>query len=558
MVRLLASLALLKVRSAGGGAGGRREGPGKLRLLAASAIAASALPFVACGGDPPQIVDYSPQRGSIGVSTAVPIRLTFDHDVDQASVQSRLHLVPATPGSVRWLSPRSLLFDHATLKPNTSYDVVLEAGYSDPSGNVYSLRHHWSFTTELLPSLASSSPANADAAVDPSSYLTLAFTREMDPVSLRGAITISPAVPFSVRLDPADPRRAIVAPSELLSPSTSYEVALSVAALDLDGNQLDRDQTVDFTTGPASPLHHWITFATTGSSGSAAGLWIVNESGFPRQLFNSSPVSSFSWSPSGTTVLVKGDGDKWWELTPGAGSVALAFTATWAAPLASGMGYVYIDDSGALHRQAVDGADQVIATDVTQAVVAPDGLRVAFVLGATGPDEIWGYDVGLRARYQLAADTAPVSNVTWAPSAGRIAYLRSDVGTTSLRIRNLSGAGSTTTMASGDIGAPAWFPDSTHIVFADATTGPGQPVHKAFVVNVAAPPGPLSPTLGLPADPGLDLASPVPSPDGHQIAFLSGDQVWLMNADGTRPTALTKSDPEAFPYSCRTPAWTIS
>jgi hypothetical protein len=52
------------------------------------------------------------------------------------------------------------------------------------------------------------------------------------------------------------------------------------------------------------------------------------------------------------------------------------------------------------------------------------------------------------------------------------------------------------------------------------------------------------------------VASPMASPDGHQIAFLSGDQVWLMNADGTRPTALTKEDPEVFPYSCRALAWT--
>jgi len=29
-----------------------------------------------------------------------------------------------------------------------------------------------------------------------------------------------------------------------------------------------------------------------------------------------------------------------------------------------------------------------------------------------------------------------------------------------------------------------------------------------------------------------------------------------MNADGTRPTALTRFDAQAFPYSCRAPAWT--
>ncbi|HYM97665.1 MAG TPA: hypothetical protein VET26_10200, partial [Candidatus Sulfotelmatobacter sp.] len=70
------------------------------------------------------------------------------------------------------------------------------------------------------------------------------------------------------------------------------------------------------------------------------------------------------------------------------------------------------------------------------------------------------------------------------------------------------------------------------------------------------PPASISLASGLPADPNVDVVAPIPSPDGHQIAFINGDQVWLMNADGTRPVPLTRQDPEAFPYSCRNPAWT--
>ncbi|HEV2027364.1 MAG TPA: Ig-like domain-containing protein [Candidatus Dormibacteraeota bacterium] len=529
-----------------------------MRLIAGAAGCGTLLvSLIACGGSPPQIIDYSPQRGAVDVSTAAPITIAFDHAVDQASVEGRLHLVPSTDGVVRWDSARQLSYEHSGLRASTTYEVILDAGYQDLAGNTYSLRHHWSFVTEGPPNLAGSTPSDYDTGIDPAAYLALAFTREMNPASLRSAITLRPNIPFDVRLDPTDGHRAIIAPSQLLSPNIHYELSINTAALDIDGNQLGRDQTIHFTTGPPRVLRHWLAFATNATDGTPGGLWIVNETGFPRQVFNQSPVRSFSWSPAGDRLLIQGSGETWSEFVPGSSTVQLNFKGIWAAALASGMGYVFIDDAGVLHRASADGPDEVIATDVAQATVAPNGLRVVFVQGALAPNVVWGYDVGLRARYQLALDTGPVSDVSWAPSGNRIAYLRTDTaGAISLRVRNLTGPGTTTTVATGDLGSPAWLPDSTHVVFAALAPGAVGSTHKAFVVNIVAPPAALNPASGLPSDPTIDLAAPVPSPDGHQIAFVSGNQVWLMNADGTRPTALTRFDPASFPYSCRAPAWT--
>jgi Bacterial Ig-like domain len=541
----------------GEGPAREREGPAKLRLLVAAATGAMVLlPLTACSGNPPQIVDYSPQRGAIEVSTAAPIRIAFDHAVDQASVESRLHLLPVTDGTVHWESARQLAYNHTTLQASTTYEVILDAGYRDLVGNTYTLRHHWSFVTEGPPDLATSTPSDADTGVDPAAYISFSFTREMNVTSLRSALTFNPSIPFDVRLDPADGRRAVIAPSQLLAPDTSYEVSVNTAALDIDGNQLGRDQTIRFTTGSPQALKGWLAFATDGTGGAPGGLWMVNETGFPRQLFNDSAVRSFSWSPGGDSLLIQGDGESWSQFVPGSGTVQLSFKGAWAGTLASGMGYAFIDDAGVLHRQTADGFDEVIATDVAQATVAPNGLRIAFVQGALAPNKIWGYDVGLRARYQLAVDTSAVSDVTWAPSGNRIAYLRDDGGTTSLQVKNLAGAGTTTTVGSGDLGPPAWLPDSTHLVFAAVVRSAANRSDKAFVVNVVAPPAALTAGSALPADPNVDLSAPVPSPDGHQIAFVNGNQVWLMNADGTRPTALTRYDPSSFPYSCRALAWT--
>jgi hypothetical protein len=515
------------------------------------------LSITACGGNPPQIVDYSPERGARDVSTASPIRVTFDHDVDIQSVESRLHLVPATAGTLVWTNARQLAYEHPTLAPNTTYQVVLEAGYKDPEGNTALLRHHWSFLTEGPPSLAGSAPGNGEPGVDPAAYLVLNFSRDMNGASLRSAITIAPSAPFSVRLDPADGRRANIAPATLLQANTTYTIAITTAATDADGNQLASGASLTFTTGAVRQLHHWIAFTTASADGTSGALWIVNESGFPRKLFNGAPVHSFSWSPEGDRLLVQGDDGAWSAFAPGEDPTPLGFTAPWAAALASGMGYVYIDDAGALHRRSQGGIDSVISNAVTEAAVAPGGGRLAFVEVGSQSHVIWGYDVGLQARYQLAVEAAAVSGLSWAPAGNRIAYLRLDLGTTILKVRNLTGPGATTTVASGaDIGAPTWLPDSVHLVVAAALQTPTGTFRKAFVVSAIAPPAALTLAVGLPSDPSVSVASPVPSPDGHQLAFLNGNQVWLMNADGTRPTPLTAFDADSFPYSCRTPAWT--
>ena len=513
--------------------------------------------LAACGGNPPQIVDYSPVRGAVDVSTAAPILITFDHDVDEQSVASRFHLQPATSGKLVWLSPHELAYQHPTLAPDSTYEVVLEAGYKDPAGNTAVLRHHWAFVTEGPPSFAGSAPANGETGVDPAAYLTIDFTRDMNGPSLQGAISISPAVPFSVRLNPTDGRQAVIAPGTLLQPSTAYTIAVTNTALDADGNRLSAEQSINFTTGPIRQLHNWVAFATANADGTSGALWMVNESGFPRKLYDGGSVRSFSWSPEGDTLLLQSDAGTWSVLTPGQDPKPLGFKAAWAAALSSGMGYVFIDDSGALHSLSSDGIDTVISPAVTQATVSPDGSRVAFIEAGQQSSIIWGYDVGLQARYQLAVENGQISDATWAPAGNRIAYLRNDVGVTTLKVRDLSGTGATTTIASAaEINTPAWLPDSVHLVFSAAVQTATGTLEKAFVVSAIAPPAALTPGLGLPSDPSISVANPVPSPDGHQIAFLNGNQVWLMNADGTRPTPLTTFDPASFPYSCRTPAWT--
>src|SRR5260370_17396573 len=170
----------------------------------------------------------------------------------------------------------------------------------------------------------------------------------MDAKSLKSALTINPNVPFDVRMDPGDSRRAILAPWQLLPADTDYQILLNPAALDVDGNQLGRDQTVRFTTGALQPLRHWIAFATDGVDGSPGGVWIVNESGFPRQLFDASAVRAFSWSPNGDSLLIEDQQETWWQYSPAGSTALMSFHRPSPAPLPSALAHPYPNHAGAL------------------------------------------------------------------------------------------------------------------------------------------------------------------------------------------------------------------
>lgn len=482
--------------------------------------------------------------------------MRFDRAVDRASVVARFHVEPRVTGEVRWKNSNTLVFEHPALSVDRDYTVVLESGFRDQAGVASQFRHSWRFHTEGPPVALSSTPSNRDRGVDPASYLSIGFNHQMDPKSFVGAVTVSPSTPYMVRLDPSDPRRVVIAPRSLLEPGTHYSLAVTAQATDADGNHVPVSEVV-FDTGPVRSLQHWITFiASDGSAAPGAGIWMVDEARFPR-LLTDAAVDSFSWGPSVTSLLVHRSSGGWALLTPGGKSVNLPFEARWAAYLGPDLGYAYLSGDS-LERVLPDGQLEHVATGVGEVAVAPDLGRLAFtVVGRNG--EIDGFDLALRARYVIVRDSGLINSLAWSPNGLRLAYLMSS-GLSSrqaLRVKSLAAGGAVITVASGDIATPAWLADSTYMAFSARLEGDSR--RRIFRLNTALPSAPLSAQQALASSLPADASDPRPSPDGHQIAFLSatpaGGQIWLMNADGTGLQNLTRFDPDNFPYTGRSLHW---
>ena len=474
-------------------------------------------------------------------------------------MESHFRVEPATTGVVAWPTGRQLVFRHDPFQPATVYTVRLDAGYRDLAGSVNTLNHGWTFRTEPAPAMVGSAPAARDSQVDPASVLSLTFSREMDMAAVARAVSITPSSRLTVRRDPVDGRRAVVAPAGLLAPNTVYSLAVTRDALDVDGNHLATGVTLTFTTGPARPLRHWVTVAAADAA-SPAGVFVVDDARLPRQLV-SVGARQFSWSIDGTRILVQSPAGSWFATGVDGASEQLPFAADWAAFLAPGHGYVTLHD-GDLDQVLPGGAQVAIATGVDEAAVDPSGTRVAYVGGAAG-SEIWEYAVELRAHQRVQVEGGSVDALAWAPDASRLAYRLAgpDPARARVRVRAFdSRSDPVITAATGRVGAPAWDADSRHVIVA-AQVSSGSQATRVFrlsaLVNASAA---LAADQAIPSPVGLDIRSPALSPDGRQLAFISEvdgfAEAWLMNVDGTGAGPLTRYDAATFPYSVTALTWT--
>ncbi|MDQ6901234.1 MAG: Ig-like domain-containing protein, partial [Candidatus Dormibacteraeota bacterium] len=484
----------------------------------------------------------TPQPRATGFPTNGHLSVQFDRPMDSASVARHFRLEPQVHGTFSWPSDHEVVFSHETLRPSSRYTVVLDPGYRDRQANATSLRHSWYFDTEEPPRLSGASPGANDAGVDPAAYLSLSFSRAMDVASLNGAVSLSPSLAFQLRQDPADPRRVEIAPSQLLAPDQDYSISVAPTARDVHGNILATGSAIAFRTGQVKSLQHWVGFiATPVPSGTGEGIWLVNESGFPRPLL-AATVAGFQWAPSGDRLLLRSDSGIWSESTLDGSSNPLPFAGRWAAYLDS-IGSFALLDGDRLRTWARDGGGYTeVAQRVLQAAVSPSGRQIAFTTPAESGTAIRLYDVGLKTESLLQAENAAVDGLAWAPDLSALAYRSpaTDPDQTRLRVRNLRGGSSQPfTVTTGQMSVPIWQSDSRHLLLTAPVPTKIGLVAKAF--RLLSAPGQsqtLSAASGLPAEPQTSVEQLSPSPDGHQIAFISSTaglpQVWLMNADGSR------------------------
>jgi uncharacterized protein YkwD len=182
------------------------------------------------------------------------IAISFSTPMDAASVAAHLELDPPTPVGLRWdAAGRTLtITPAATWAPGRFHTITVQPGALALTGRPLSVATRAAFLTRP-PASGRIVPTELDGErVTPATAFILEFDRPIDPLTMIGALAVSP--PMDGILAPTgqgDDRQWTFTPAAPLLPDTIYTLSLSDAVRDIDGSALAESVVVSVRTAPA-------------------------------------------------------------------------------------------------------------------------------------------------------------------------------------------------------------------------------------------------------------------------------------------------------------------
>ncbi len=170
---------------------------------------------------PPVVATVAPVDGAAGVAADTTVVLTFDRLMDTGSVEAAIAVRPAILYRPSWAGPSLTLTFAAPLEFGTTYSVTVGGGAADTDGSPIVAPFGATFTTvEAGLAIRAIVPVDGTAGIGIRTPIAIAFDGPIDPISVSGALRITPQVAGDIRVEDL-PTDASSASSDVASDAPS-------------------------------------------------------------------------------------------------------------------------------------------------------------------------------------------------------------------------------------------------------------------------------------------------------------------------------------------------
>src|SRR5271170_2439497 len=272
----------------------------------------------------PTVISTVPAAGATTVPVNTVVSATFTEPMNAATINGATFILTgpgATPvaGVVTYAGSTATFTPSLVLAGSTLFTATITTGAKDPAGAGLAANFVWTFTTAPPPTVVSTVPANAAAAVAVNTLISATFSEAMNPATITGVtftVTGPGATPVAGAVTYSG-TTATFSPTAILANSTLFTATITTGAKDPTGAPLAANFVWTFTTAPPP---------TVVSTVPANGATAVAE-GSPVTATFSVPMDATTITA--TTFTLMGPG-----ATPVAGSISYAGNTATFTPTA--------------------------------------------------------------------------------------------------------------------------------------------------------------------------------------------------------------------------------
>jgi len=201
----------------------------------------------------PSIESTMPVNNDIDIARNINIVVTFTEEMNPSTINASTFIVKQgdtnISGDVEYSGLEATFTPSLALEAGSEFMATITTDAKSISNVNIEAAYEWNFTTEVVPTVLSSIPANNDIDVARNTILAITFSEEMDPSTInsttfivkKGNIDITGNVEYSGVV-------ATFTPSVVFNAASEYTATITTGAKSQKGVNLEETYEIIFTT----------------------------------------------------------------------------------------------------------------------------------------------------------------------------------------------------------------------------------------------------------------------------------------------------------------------